>query len=61
MTSPARTSRCDEIVSLIDACLEEVALPPKALLRDDPDSWVRRRGTLQWWKRSAEAFSKHRA
>ena len=27
MTSPARTSRCDEIVSLIDACLDEMAPP----------------------------------
>jgi len=27
VTSPGRTSRCDEIVSLIDACLEDVAQP----------------------------------
>jgi len=55
VTSPG--SRCDEIVSLIDECLDEVARPPGTAVRDDRERWDLTGGRA-WWLRSVEVFSK---
>ena len=55
MTSSA--SRCDRILSLIDACLDEVAQASRPPSRDSGDAWVRGNVIPLWWRDYAEVFS----
>jgi hypothetical protein len=59
MTSSA--ARCDRILALIDACLDELVQAQRPPVRDSGEAWGWSNVIPLWSTDYAEAFSKHPA